>query len=55
MSRGTLTATKIGSTLNGAALKPGKTYRLLGTVVFSDGHGHSTAKASLKFKACPKP
>jgi hypothetical protein len=46
---------KIGKTLNGAKLKPGMTYTLKGSVVFSDGHGHSSAKASLKFRACPKP
>jgi hypothetical protein len=46
---------KIGTTLNGAALTPGKVYTLIGSVVFSNGHGHSSAKASLKFKACPRP
>jgi hypothetical protein len=46
---------RIGSTLNGAALTPGKVYTLIGSVEFSNGHAHSSVKASLKFKACPKP
>jgi hypothetical protein len=46
---------KIRSTVNGAALKPGRSYKLKGSVTFSDGHDHSSATASLKFKACPRP
>jgi hypothetical protein len=50
-----LGAKRIGTTLNGAALTPGKRYTLIGAAVFSNGHGRSTVKTSLTFKACPRP
>jgi hypothetical protein len=51
----TLAGKKIGHSLNGAALKPGKVYALKGTVVFSHGGSRSTVKATLKFRSCPNP
>jgi hypothetical protein len=51
----TLSGKKVGHTLNGAALTPGKKYALKGTVVFSNGHSDSTVKATLTFKSCPNP
>jgi hypothetical protein len=52
-----LGSSKIGSTINGAALTPGKTYSLKGTVVFASktSRAHSTVSATLKFRACPNP
>ena len=51
----TLSGKKLGHALNGAALTPGKKYALKGTVVFSNGHSHSTVKATLTFRSCPNP
>jgi hypothetical protein len=51
----TLAGKKIGHSLNGAALTPGKAYSLKGTVVFSHGGSHSTVTATLKFRSCPNP
>jgi hypothetical protein len=51
----TLAGKKIGHSLNGAALKPGKRYALKGTVVFSHGSSRSTVKATLTFRSCPNP
>ncbi len=44
-----------GSVLNGARLRPGASYRLVGTVTFGDGQRRLTLKAVLDFKACPAP
>jgi hypothetical protein len=46
---------KLGSSLNGASLKAGKTYSLKGSVVFSSGSSHETVSATLKFRSCPNP
>jgi hypothetical protein len=46
---------KLGKTLNGASLKPGKSYSLKGTVVFAKGSAHETVTATLKFRSCPNP
>jgi hypothetical protein len=51
----TLAGKKIGHSLKGAGLKPGKRYVLKGTVVFAHGGSHSTVKAKLKFRSCPNP
>jgi hypothetical protein len=51
----TLAGRKIGHSINGAALKPGKVYALKGTVVFGHGGSHSTVKATLKFRSCQNP
>jgi hypothetical protein len=51
----TLGHTRIGSSLNGASLTPGKAYSLKGTVVFSSGSSHETVSATVKFRACPNP
>jgi hypothetical protein len=50
-----LSGKKIGSVLNGAALTPGKKYRLKGKVTFAGGGAHQTVAVTLKFRACPKP
>jgi hypothetical protein len=47
-----LNGKKIGSSINGAALTPGKKYTLAGTVVFTGG-GHEKVTAKLIFRACP--
>jgi hypothetical protein len=44
-----------GTVLNGARLRPGASYRLVGTVTFGDGQRRLTVKAVLAFKACPAP
>jgi hypothetical protein len=44
-----------GTVLNGARLRPGASYRLVGTVTFGDGKRRLTVKAVLAFKACPAP
>jgi hypothetical protein len=44
-----------GSVLNGARLRPGDSYKLVGTVTFGDGQRRLTLKAVLDFKACPAP
>jgi hypothetical protein len=44
-----------GTVLNGARLRPGASYKLVGTVTFGDGQRRLTAKAVLDFKACPAP
>jgi hypothetical protein len=51
----TLSGKSQGSVLNGARLRPGASYRLVGTVTFGDGQRRLTAKAVLAFKACPAP
>jgi hypothetical protein len=44
---------KVGSSLNGAALKAGKSYGLKGTVVFASGSSHDAVSATVKFRSCP--
>ena len=44
-----------GSVLNGARLRPGASYKLVGTVTFGDGQRRLPVKAVLGFKACPAP
>jgi hypothetical protein len=44
-----------GTVLNGARLRPGASYKLVGTVTFGDGQRRLTVKAVLAFKACPAP
>jgi hypothetical protein len=51
----TLSGKRQGSVLNGARLRPGASYKLVGTVTFGDGQRRLTAKAVLDFKACPAP
>jgi hypothetical protein len=51
----TLGRKKLGSSLNGASLTPGKTYSLKGAVVFSSGSSRETVAATVKFLACPNP
>jgi hypothetical protein len=51
----TLSGRKLGHTLSGAALTPGKRYALKGSVVFAKGHSRSTVKATLTFRSCPNP
>lgn len=48
---------KVASPLNGAALTPGKTYPLKGTVKFRNKktHATSTVKSKLSFRSCPNP
>jgi hypothetical protein len=41
------------NTLNGAALKAGKSYTLTGTAKFANGSRHATVTASLTFTSCP--
>jgi hypothetical protein len=45
----------VHSSLNGGSLKPGKSYALKGSVTFTSGGSHETVKATVKFRACPKP
>jgi len=45
----------VGSVLHGATLTPGKLYTLTGTVVFARLSARSTVRASVAFRACPKP
>jgi len=51
----TLSGKSQGSILNGARLRPGASYKLVGTVTFGDGQRQLTVKAVLDFKACPAP
>jgi hypothetical protein len=51
----TLSGKSQGSVLNGARLRPGASYKLVGTVTFGDGQRRLTVKAVLGFKACPAP
>ena len=51
----TLSGKSQGSALNGARLRPGASYKLVGTVTFGDGQRRLTVKAVLAFKACPAP
>ena len=51
----TLSGKSQGSVLNGARLRPGASYKLVGRVVFGDGQRRLTVKAMLAFKACPAP
>jgi hypothetical protein len=51
----TLSGKNQGSVLNGARLRPGASYKLVGTVTFGDGQRRLTVKAVLGFKACPAP
>lgn len=50
-----LSGKTVHSTLEGASLKAGKKYALKGTVTFASGGSHETVKATVKFRACPKP
>jgi hypothetical protein len=51
----TLSGKSQGNVLNGARLRPGASYKLVGRVVFGDGQRRITVKAMLAFKACPAP
>jgi hypothetical protein len=51
----TLSGKTQGSILNGARLRPGASYKLVGRVIFGDGQQRLTVKAVLAFKACPAP
>jgi hypothetical protein len=51
----TLSGKSQGNVLNGARLRPGAAYKLVGRVVFGDGQRRITVKAMLAFKACPAP
>jgi hypothetical protein len=51
----TLSGKSQGNVLNGARLRPGASYKLVGRVVFGDGQRRTTVKAMLAFKACPAP
>jgi hypothetical protein len=51
----TLSGQSQGSVLNGARLRPGASYKLVGSVLFGDGQKRLTIKAVLAFKACPAP
>jgi hypothetical protein len=51
----TLSGKSQGSVLNGARLRPGASYKLVGRVVFGDGQRRLTVKAVLAFKACLAP
>jgi hypothetical protein len=51
----TLSGKGQGSVLNGARLRPGASYKLVGSVTFGDGQRRLTVKAVLGFKACPAP
>ena len=51
----TLSGKSQGSVLNGARLRPGASYKLVGSVTFGDGQRRLTVKAVLDFKACPAP
>ena len=50
-----LGAKSVGSTINGAALSAGKTYRLVGSVTFANGHRRQTVTAVVVFRSCPNP
>ena len=50
-----LGAAAVGAVLHGAGLTPGKSYTLTGTVTFARGTARGTGRASLSFRACPKP
>ena len=41
------------TTVSGAGLKPGATYKLTGTVKFANGGSHATVTATLTFRSCP--
>lgn len=45
----------VGTVLHGASLIPGKSYTLTGTVTFARGSEHGAGRASISFRACPKP
>ncbi|MBV9484825.1 MAG: hypothetical protein JO246_02085 [Frankiaceae bacterium] len=49
-----LAGKKVHRSINGASLKPGKKYALIGTAVFRH-HGHEKVHAKLKFRSCPNP
>jgi hypothetical protein len=51
----TLSGKSQGSVLNGAHLRPGASYKLVGRVTFGDGQRRLTVTAVLGFKACPAP
>jgi len=51
----TLSGKSQGSVLNGARLRPGTSYKLVGSVTFGDSQRRLTLKAVLAFKACPAP
>jgi len=51
----TLSGQSQGIVLNGARLRPGASYKLVGSVTFGDGQRRLTVKAVLDFKACPAP
>jgi hypothetical protein len=43
------------STLDGATLKAGRTYRLTGTVTFAKGSTRRSGRTTLVFRSCPSP
>jgi hypothetical protein len=45
----------VGAVLHGAGLTPGKSYTLTGTVTFARGSARGTGRASVGFRACPRP
>jgi hypothetical protein len=51
----TLGSKKVGSSLNGATLKPHHHYTLTGKVTFKNGGHHATLKAKLGFTTCGRP
>jgi hypothetical protein len=50
-----LGAATIHSTINGATLRAGTTYRLKGTVTFAKGSSRRSGSATVVFNACPAP
>jgi hypothetical protein len=48
-----LGAATVHSTINGAALRAGATYRLKGTVTFAKGSSRRSGSATVVFNACP--
>jgi hypothetical protein len=46
---------KVHKTINGARLRAGKRYVLVGSAIFTNGHAHSKGKAKLTFRSCPTP
>jgi hypothetical protein len=50
-----LGGSSVGGVLNGAGLTAGRGYTLTGTVTFARGSARSTVRATVGFRACPKP
>jgi hypothetical protein len=50
-----LNGNKHGTTLHGASLTPGRSYKLTATVTFANGGSRHTATASYTFRSCPNP